>query len=281
MTSQPKTAFRSSSPETPKIQVKGLWKSFGKNHVLKGVDLTVMPGESLVVLGGSGSGKSVLLKCILGILEPDRGSIKIEGTETVGMPQSKRDQILRKVGMLFQGAALFDSLPVWKNVGFDMFYNGSLSTDQIKKIVRQKLAEVDLKDPSVLDLHPAELSGGMQKRVGLARAIVGEPEILFFDEPTTGLDPIMCGVIDSLIKKSVKTLHASAITITHDISTARYIADKIAMLKEGKIIWTGAPEDLVDCKNKTVYQFVTGHDHPEETDLPRKKSAERKKKEKR
>lgn len=246
---------------TPKIEVTNVYKSFGTKHVLQGISFKVMPGESFVVLGGSGTGKSVLLKCILGILDPDSGSIKIDGEETVGISQSKRDKIMRKIGMLFQGSALFDSLPVWKNVGFEMFYNEGMSAAAIKKIVHSKLKAVDMSDPRVMDLSPAELSGGMQKRVGLARAIAGEPEILFFDEPTTGLDPIMCGVIDDLIVKSVRTLGASAITITHDIATAQYIADKIGMLKDGKLIWSGAASDLKSCKNKVVHAFVTGHDH--------------------
>lgn len=255
------TLKKPTTPRIPKIEVTDLYKSFGSKKVLQGVTFKVMPGESFVVLGGSGTGKSVLLKCILGIIQPDSGSIKIDGEETVGISQSKRDEIMRKIGMLFQGSALFDSLPVWKNVGFEMFYNENMSTDKIKKIVHNKLKAVDLADPRVMDLSPAELSGGMQKRVGLARAIASEPEILFFDEPTTGLDPIMCGVIDNLIVKCVRTLGATAITITHDIATAQYIADKVGMLKDGKLIWIGNASALKRCKNKVVHAFVTGHDH--------------------
>ncbi len=245
----------------PKIEVKDLYKSFGGNHVLQGVSFQVMKGESLVVLGGSGSGKSVLLKCILGLIQPDRGSIKIDGKEVLSMSESERDEVLTQFGMLFQGGALFDSLPVWKNVGFELMYTKKFSDKKVKSVALQKLKAVGL-GASVLDLSPSELSGGMQKRVGLARAIASDPEILFFDEPTTGLDPIMCGVIDNLINKCVDDLGATAISITHDIESAKFIADKIAMLKEGKIVWMGPAENLDRAKNTFVQKFITGHMHP-------------------
>ena len=254
------------SSAIPKIEVKDLYKSFGGNHVLQGVSFQVMKGESLVVLGGSGSGKSVLLKCILGLIQPDSGSIKIDGQEVLSMSESARDKILSQFGMLFQGGALFDSLPVWKNVGFELIYTKKLADKKVKALALQKLKAVGL-GASVLDLSPSELSGGMQKRVGLARAIAADPEILFFDEPTTGLDPIMCGVIDELIKKCVDGLGATAISITHDIQSAKFIADKIAMLKEGKIVWMGPAESLNRSKNAFVQKFITGHMHS-----PRKRS---------
>lgn len=248
------------SSAIPKIEVKDLYKSFGGNRVLQGVSFQVMQGESLVVLGGSGSGKSVLLKCILGLIQPDSGSIKIDGQEVLGMRESERDEVLQQFGMLFQGGALFDSLPVWKNVGFELIYTKKLSDKKVKALALQKLKAVGL-GSSVLDLSPSELSGGMQKRVGLARAIAADPEILFFDEPTTGLDPIMCGVIDELIKKCVDGLGATAISITHDIESAKFIADKVAMLKEGKIVWMGPSANLDRSKNAFVQKFITGHIH--------------------
>ena len=230
------------SSAIPKIEVKDLYKSFGGNHVLQGVSFQVMKGESLVVLGGSGSGKSVLLKCILGLIQPDSGSIKIDGQEVLSMSESARDKILSQFGMLFQGGALFDSLPVWKNVGFELIYTKKLADKKVKALALQKLKAVGL-GASVLDLSPSELSGGMQKRVGLARAIAADPEILFFDEPTTGLDPIMCGVIDELIKKCVDGLGATAISITHDIQSAKFIADKAGV---DDFIAEAKPEDKMN-----------------------------------
>ena len=244
----------------PKIQVIDLHKSFGKNHVLRGINFEMQEGESLVVLGGSGSGKSVLLKCVLGLMEPDQGQVLIDGKDVLQMSTRERDDVRHKFGMLFQGSALFDSLPVWRNIGFELIYNQKLPIAKVQSLVKQKLKAVGL-TPPVMDLSPAELSGGMQKRVGLARAIASNPEIIFFDEPTTGLDPIMCGVIDRLIVQSLRDLNACGITITHDIATARYVADKIAMLKEGKLIWTGQAKDLDKTKNSIVKEFINGHSH--------------------
>ena len=221
-----------------KIRIRDLYKRFGAKQVLDGVDLDVAEGESVVVIGGSGTGKSVLLKCILGLLEPDRGSILIDGEEVVGLGRSAREQVMQKFGMLFQSAALFDSLPVWENVAFGLLNIKKLGRAEAKERAVATLAQVGL-GADVADLWPAELSGGMRKRVGLARAIATQPEILFFDEPTTGLDPIMADVINELIARSVRHLGATAISITHDMASARKIADRIAMLYQGKIIWQG------------------------------------------
>ncbi|MFN7662448.1 MAG: ABC transporter ATP-binding protein [Alphaproteobacteria bacterium] len=245
----------------PKIKIVDLHKSFGSNYVLRGINFELEAGESLVVLGGSGSGKSVLLKCILGLINPDQGKVLIDGKDMLTMSSKEKDEVRHKFGMLFQGAALFDSLSVWRNIGFELLYNQKLSNEKVKTLVKKKLKAVGL-DERVMDLSPAELSGGMQKRVGLARAIASDPEIIFFDEPTTGLDPIMCGVIDRLMVESVQSLGACSITITHDIATARYVADKIAMLKDGQLIWMGKASDLDKTKNKIVHEFINGHEHP-------------------
>jgi len=243
--------------DTVKIKVRGLKKSFGRKLVLDGVDLDVGVGESVVVIGGSGSGKSVTLKCILGLLEPERGSIQVDGREVVGMRSREREEIMRKFGMLFQGSALFDSLPVWENVAFGLIQAKGLAREAAKEIAIRKLAQVGL-GPDVAELGPAELSGGMKKRVGLARAIATDPEIIFFDEPTTGLDPIMGDVINDLIRKCVSELGATALSITHDIASARKIADRIAMLYGGKIIWTGKVAELDQVANPYVDQFIHG-----------------------
>ena len=240
-----------------KIKVRGLKKAFGPKQVLNGVDLDVPRGQSLVVIGGSGSGKSVLIKCILGLVEPDAGSIEIDGEETVGIPAAKRDEIRRKFGMLFQGAALFDSLPVWENVGFGLIAGRGMNRKAAKEVALRKLAAVGL-GPEVGELVPSELSGGMQKRVALARAIAAEPEIIFFDEPTTGLDPIMAQVINELIVKCVKSLGATALSITHDMHSLRAIADRAAMIYEGRIIWSGDAREIDRCGNDFVDQFVQG-----------------------
>ena len=240
-----------------KIKVRGLKKAFGPKQVLNGVDLDVPRGQSLVVIGGSGSGKSVLIKCILGLVEPDAGSIEIDGEETVGIPAAKREEIMRMFGMLFQGAALFDSLPVWENVGFGLIAGRGMNRKAAKEVALRKLAAVGL-GPEVGELVPSELSGGMQKRVALARAIAAEPEIIFFDEPTTGLDPIMAQVINELIVKCVKSLGATALSITHDMHSLRAIADRAAMIYEGRIIWSGDAKDIDHCGNDFVDQFVQG-----------------------
>jgi phospholipid/cholesterol/gamma-HCH transport system ATP-binding protein len=242
---------------TPKISIRGLFKSFGPKRVLNGLDLDVGVGESVVVIGGSGTGKSVLLKCVLGILEPDGGSIKVDGEETVGLRGREREQLLRKFGMLFQGSALFDSLRVWENVAFGLIQGRGMERGQAKEIALRKLGAVGL-GPEVAELWPAELSGGMQKRVSLARAIAAEPEIIFFDEPTTGLDPIMGDVINELIKKCVRELGATALSITHDLASARRIGHRIAMIFDGRIIWSGPVQDIDRSGNSFVDQFIHG-----------------------
>jgi phospholipid/cholesterol/gamma-HCH transport system ATP-binding protein len=240
-----------------KITVRGLRKSFGPKLVLDGVDLDVAAGESLVVIGGSGTGKSVTVKCILGLLEPDAGSIKIDGQEVVGMPTAEREKLMQKFGMLFQGAALFDSIPVWENVAFALIQGRGMERDQAKKIAIAKLGNVGL-GPEVGELRPSELSGGMQKRVGLARAIATEPEIIIFDEPTTGLDPIMADVINDLIVQCVRDLGATAVSITHDMASVRKIADRIAMIYKGRIIWSGTKDEIDRSGNPYVDQFING-----------------------
>ena len=242
---------------TPKIQLQDVRKSFGEKLVLDGIDYALPEGESLVVIGGSGSGKSVLLKCILGILRPDAGSIRIDGAETVGAYGDAREAVTKKIGMLFQGSALFDSLPVWENVAFRLIQGQGMEKKEAKEIALDKLAQVGLGAP-VAELYPAELSGGMQKRVALARAIASEPEIIFFDEPTTGLDPIMADVINDLIVACVKKLGATTISITHDMASARKIATRIAMIYSGKLIWTGDAKDIDRSGNAHVDQFING-----------------------
>jgi phospholipid/cholesterol/gamma-HCH transport system ATP-binding protein len=244
-------------PRQPKIRMRGVHKAFGSNHVLRGIDLDVADGESLVVIGGSGSGKSVLLKCILGLLRPDAGSIQVDGEEVVGMRGRDLDRIRKKVGMLFQNAALFDSLPVWENVTFGLIQTGALKRAEAPDAARDKLQLVGLR-PEVADLFPAELSGGMKKRVGLARAIATDPEIVFFDEPTTGLDPIMGDVINDLIVDVVHRLGATALSITHDMASARKIAHRVAMIHEGRIVWAGPVGDIDTTDNSYVRQFVNG-----------------------
>jgi phospholipid/cholesterol/gamma-HCH transport system ATP-binding protein len=243
--------------EQPKISLRGVQKSFGPKNVLAGIDLEIGRGESMVIIGGSGTGKSVTLKCVLGLLTPDSGSILIDGEEIVGARTKDRDRLLYKFGMLFQSAALFDSMRVWQNVAFGLIQGKGMARDQAKQIALQKLAQVGLAE-EVADLHPAELSGGMQKRVGLARAIATDPEIIFFDEPTTGLDPIMADVINDLIVSSVKDLGATTLSITHDIASARKIADRIAMIHEGRIIWEGPVSQLDASGNPYVDQFING-----------------------
>lgn len=240
-----------------KIEVRGLNKRFGEKVVLDALDLDVPEGESLVVIGGSGTGKSVLIKNIIGLMAPDGGSIKIDGEETAGMGNSDRDRVMRKFGMLFQGAALFDSLSVWRNVAFRLMADKGMGRREAREIAIEKLTQVGL-GPSVADLSPADLSGGMQKRVGLARAIAAEPEIMFFDEPTTGLDPVMGDVINDLIVKCVRELGVTALTITHDMQSARKIADRIAMIYRGKIVWTGPVADIDNSGDDMIDQFIHG-----------------------
>jgi phospholipid/cholesterol/gamma-HCH transport system ATP-binding protein len=242
---------------TPKISVRGLKKAFGRKLVLDGIDLEVGHGESLVVIGGSGTGKSVTVKCILGLIEPDAGSIKIDGADVTTLSRGHSEALLQKFGMLFQGAALFDSLTVWENVAFGLIQGRGMDRRQARDIALQKLGAVGL-GPEVGELRPAELSGGMQKRVALARAIAAEPEIIIFDEPTTGLDPIMGDVINDLIVKCVRDLGATAISITHDMASARKIADRIAMIHKGRIIWNGKASEIDRSGNPYVDQFIHG-----------------------
>ncbi|MEE8213188.1 MAG: ATP-binding cassette domain-containing protein [Alphaproteobacteria bacterium] len=241
----------------PKIRLRGVCKAFGPNVVLNGVDLDVGVGESVVVIGGSGTGKSVMIKCILGILEPDSGLIEIDGVDVGKINGADREALMGKFGMLFQGSALFDSLPVWENVAFGLIQARGMERQAARAVALQKLAAVGL-GPEVGALMPAELSGGMTKRVGLARAIAAEPEIIFFDEPTTGLDPIMGDVINDLVVKCVRELGATTLSITHDLVSARKIAHRIAMLHDGKIIWQGPVADIDDCGNPYVDQFING-----------------------
>lgn len=237
------------------ITLDAVRKSFGPKHVLQGVDLTIPKGTSMVIIGGSGTGKSVLLKCVLGLVTPDAGTITLDGQDVT---TQDRDAFLARFGMLFQGGALFDSLPVWQNVAFRLL-RGSLKrpTNEARDIAIEKLRRVGL-TPDVADLFPAELSGGMQKRVGLARAIAAEPEIIFFDEPTTGLDPIMAGVINDLIREIVVEMGATAMTITHDMTSVRAIADNVAMLHGGQIQWTGPVSSLDTSGDPYVDQFIHG-----------------------
>jgi phospholipid/cholesterol/gamma-HCH transport system ATP-binding protein len=242
---------------TPKIQLIGVKKRFGSKVVLDGIDLTVEPRTSLVIIGGSGTGKSVMLKSILGIIRPDEGTILIDGEDITHINGAARDKVMKKFGMLFQGGALFDSLPVWQNVAFGLIQGRGMKRSQARDIAIQKLAKVGL-TADVGDLFPVELSGGMQKRVGLARAIAADPEIIFFDEPTTGLDPIMADVINDLIASTVKDVGATALSITHDMASARKISDRIAMLYGGKIIWQGPTAAIDNSGNPYVDQFIHG-----------------------
>ena len=240
-----------------KIAVSGVQKSFGPKRVLDGVEIDVAAGESLVIIGGSGTGKSVLIKCILGLMRPDSGSIRVDGVETSGIGRGARETMMRRFGMLFQGSALFDSLSVWENVAFGLIQGRGMPRQQAHEIALTKLAAVGL-GPEVGELRPSELSGGMQKRVALARAIAAEPEILFFDEPTTGLAPIMADVINRLIVDLVRGLGATAISITHDMVSTRQIADRVAMLHNGRIIWQGPTAEIASTDNPYVEQFVHG-----------------------
>ncbi|NVO23845.1 ABC transporter ATP-binding protein [Donghicola mangrovi] len=237
------------------IELRDIHKTFGSNHVLRGVNLTVPKGSSMVIIGGSGTGKSVTLKCILGLVTPDQGQIFVSGQNVEDV---SRDPFLARFGMLFQGAALFDSLPVWQNVAFRLM-RGALKRPkaEAREIAIEKLRRVGLK-PEVADKFPAELSGGMQKRVGLARAIAADPEIIFFDEPTTGLDPIMSGVINDLIREIVTEMGATALTITHDMTSVRAIADNVAMLHDGVVKWTGPVNDMDTSGDPYVDQFIHG-----------------------
>lgn len=237
------------------ITLENVHKSFGSNAVLRGVNLSIPRGKSLVIIGGSGTGKSVALKCVLGLIRPDSGKITVDGQD---VRTAEREAFLARFGMLFQGGALFDSMPVWQNVAFRLL-RGSLKRpkSEARDIAIEKLRRVGLK-PDVADKFPGELSGGMQKRVGLARAIAAEPEIIFFDEPTTGLDPIMSGVINDLIREIVVEMGATAMTITHDMTSVCAIADDVAMLHEGVIKWTGPVADMDTSGDPYLDQFIHG-----------------------
>ena len=242
---------------TPKVELRGVKKRFGSKVVLDGVDLKIDRAESLVVIGGSGTGKSVMIKCVLGILRPEEGEIFVDGEEVTKLRGRARDEYLKKFSMLFQGAALFDSLTVWENVAFGLIQGRGMNRKQARDIAIEKLAKVGL-GADVALLSPAELSGGMQKRVGLARAIASDPQIIFFDEPTTGLDPIMADVINDLIVSSVEGMGITTLSITHDMASARKISDRIAMLYKGKIIWDGPTKKIDASGNEYVDQFIHG-----------------------
>ncbi|MEO0361391.1 MAG: ATP-binding cassette domain-containing protein [Pseudomonadota bacterium] len=245
---------------TPRIEMRAVAKAFGPKKVLRGVDLTVAKGESLVVIGGSGTGKSVTIKTIIGLIEPDSGDILLDGETILGARGARRDALLERFGMLFQGGALFDSMPVWRNVAFRLLQGReALTAEAARDLAIEKLRRVGL-TADTADLFPAELSGGMQKRVGLARAIAAEPEIMFFDEPTAGLDPIMSTVINQLIRELVSEMGATAITITHDMRSVREIADRVAMLHDGVVQWEGPVDEIEASGNAHLDQFVKGRE---------------------
>lgn len=241
----------------PLLELKDVHKSFGPKQVLTGVDLDVAPGKSLVVLGGSGSGKSVMLKNALGLMTPNHGQIFFDGVDVTRDQGKTREAMRARIGMLFQSAALFDSLTVWENIAFRLLNADGMKRKEAKERAIETLKQVRL-GSDVADLTPAEISGGMQKRVGLARAIVSKPDLIFFDEPTTGLDPITADAINNLIVEQTKALGAAAVSITHDMASARKIADEIAMLFEGVIIWRGPASEIDSSGNAHVDQFVHG-----------------------
>lgn len=244
----------------PKIDVSKLAKRFGTKQVLKEINLSIAPSESLCIIGTSGCGKSVLLKSILGLVTPDSGSIMVDGVQTVGQSRAEREDMLQKFGMTFQFGALFDSLSIWENITFRLRQKQYTPKIQAQEIAAQIIQTLGL-DAQVIYQYPAELSGGMQKRVALARAIADKPEILLFDEPTSGLDPITGGVIDDLIVNAVKQLGATALTISHDMASVKRIADKVAMVHQGHIIWCGGVDDMYHTGIAEVDQFVNGHPH--------------------
>jgi phospholipid/cholesterol/gamma-HCH transport system ATP-binding protein len=243
--------------EIPKIELLSVTKSFDTNHVLKGINLTVAPQESLVIIGTSGGGKSVLMKCLNGLITPDTGSVKIDGKEILGQGRAALEDLRQRFGMTFQFGALFDSLPIWENVTFRLRHQQTLGKAEARDIAAQTITQLGLA-ASVIDQYPAELSGGMQKRIALARAIVDKPEILLFDEPTSGLDPITGGVIDRLIIDARKRLGATTVTISHDMASVRRIADKVAMVHNGVIIWAGPADRVNKSGVPEVHQFVHG-----------------------
>jgi phospholipid/cholesterol/gamma-HCH transport system ATP-binding protein len=241
----------------PRLAIRGLTKAFGKNVVLSGIDLDVAPRDSLVIIGGSGTGKSVLIKTICALLHPDGGSVLVDDQDLFRLSRGDQQDILRRFGMLFQGAALFDSLTIWENVAFGLIYGQKMDRKAARRVALEKLQDVGLSE-RLAEAYPAELSGGMKKRVGLARAIAGNPDVIFFDEPTTGLDPIMSNVINDLIVSCVQKVGATAITITHDMTSVRHIASRVAMLHQGKVIWQGDIAAMDTTDNPYVQQFVHG-----------------------
>jgi len=241
-----------------KFEIKNLSKKFGRKTVLDSLDLNVQPNESLVVLGGSGSGKSVLIKTIVGLIEADFGSVKYDGHEITNLSRNERNLLMSKFGFLFQGGALFDSLTVWENIGFSMIHNKDIPNSHAREVAFKELKLVGLDPDMVMDLYPSELSGGMQKRVALARAIACDPEVIFFDEPTTGLDPIMANVINELIVRCREENNATTIAITHDINSARRIADRVALLYQGKIEWIGCVKEMDKSNDAIFKQFING-----------------------
>ncbi len=243
--------------DVPLIEVTNLYKAFGTNVVLNGITFSVKAGESFVVIGGSGTGKSVLIKCILGLIEPDKGEIRVKGKNLAELTSSERREALKHFGMLFQGGALFDSMSIVDNIAFGLIQGAGMARSEARKIALEKLGAVDL-SAKVANLYPAELSGGMQKRVALARAIATSPDIIFFDEPTTGLDPIVSGTINDLIVRCVRDIGASAVTITHDIHSLRQIGDQIGLLFKGKFVWQGSVDDMDSTRNPYVVQFING-----------------------
>ena len=238
------------------IRIKGLWKSFGDNKVLKGLNLDIETGETIVVIGQSGCGKSVLMKTVVGLLIPDDGEIEIENVSLKNISRKKLLEIRKKIGMVFQSSALFDSFSVWENVGLGLIEHSKMSQDEIMRIAREKLKLVGLSD--VEDMYPAELSGGMKKRVGIARAIAMNPQFVLYDEPTTGLDPIIADRINNLIIELQKKLNITTVAVTHDIISAYKIADRIAMLYDGEIIFDGTPKEVQNTDNPYVQQFIKG-----------------------
>lgn len=242
--------------DQPKIQLSGVIRSFADLRALDGVDLTLAPRQSLVLIGGSGSGKSLLLKCILGLVPPDSGSIKVDGVETVGMPENERMVWMQRFGVLFQRQGLFDSMTIWENIAFRLIHEDGLAPREARDRAIARLGQVGL-TPDTADLYPSEVSGGMQKRVGLARAIATDPEILFLDEPTAGLDPIMSNIISELINERVDELGATVISIVSNLDVVRNIADSVLMLHEGRVVWDGPVTDLDETDNPYVRQFVT------------------------
>jgi len=250
----------------PKIRIHNLQKSFGSQKVLEELSLDLYEGESVVIIGGSGTGKSVLLRCILGLYKPDAGDIFIDDVNVTKLSAGQWQRHLESFGMLFQGSALFDSMKVWENIAFALIQGHGMGRAQAKEIAMEKLTAVNLA-PEVANLYPAELSGGMQKRVALARAIASEPKVIFFDEPTTGLDPIVSGTINDLIVESVKKLGASTLTITHDINSLRHIADRVGLLFQGRLIWMGSVTEMEETDNPYVQQFIHGRAHGPFTDV--------------